>query len=52
MVSRDNLMIMGDFNCKKVRWEEWSMDRSSESWGVELLRMAMGGRKYEVQGRR
>ncbi len=34
-------MIIGDFNCKEVRWEEWSMDRSDESWEGKLLRMAM-----------
>ena len=40
MASKDDLMIMGDFNCKEVRWEEWSVDGSEESWGGKLLRMA------------
>lgn len=36
-----NIMIMDDFNCKNVKWEEWSVKGSEESWGEELIRRAM-----------
>ena len=36
-----NLTIMGDFNCKEVNWEEWTTEGSDESWGSEILKLAM-----------
>ena len=27
MVSKsDNILVMGDFNCKEVQWEDWSTE--------------------------
>ncbi len=41
MSTYDNIMIMEDFNCKNVKWEDWSVERKGELWGGKLLRMAM-----------
>ena len=37
----NKLLLMGDFNCKEVDWEEWSTTGSEESWGGVLLRVMM-----------
>ena len=29
----NNLILMGDFNCKEVCWEQWYTDGGEESWG-------------------
>ena len=35
------MVMMGDFNCREVIWEELRVNGSDESWGGELLSMAM-----------
>lgn len=37
----DNLILMGDFNCGEVCWEEWSTDGGENSWGYALLNLVM-----------
>ena len=36
----DNIITLGDFNCKEVNWEEWETE-SETSWGNTLLNIAM-----------
>lgn len=36
-----NLTIMGDFNYKEMKWEEWSAEAGEELWGNVLLRIAV-----------
>ena len=38
MIRKDNkILLMGDFNCKNVRWEEMEIDRNAEPWSEEML---------------
>ena len=37
----DNLILMGDFNCGEVCWEEWTTEGSENSWGYTLLNLVM-----------
>ena len=39
--SSENLVLMGDFNCKEVCWEEWYTDGGEETWGARLLNLVM-----------
>ncbi len=41
LAESNNLTLMGDFNCKEVCWEEWTMDVGEESWGYMLLNLIM-----------
>ena len=41
METKCKLVMMGDFNSKEVKWEEWTVNGSEDSWSGELLRMAM-----------
>ncbi len=47
--SSDNLILMGDFNCKEVCWEQWYTDGREETWGSKLLNLAMEKTEAEVQ---
>ncbi|XP_050739068.1 uncharacterized protein LOC127009733 [Eriocheir sinensis] len=38
---KDKILIMGDFNCKKVSWENWSMEGSEASWGNKVLELVI-----------
>ena len=38
---RGNTVIMGDFNCKEVCWEEMTAEGGEDSWGNVLLDMIM-----------
>ena len=35
-----DVLIVGDFNCKEINWEEMACKGSEESWGVRLLNWA------------
>lgn len=37
----ERTIMMGDFNCKEVCWEDWSMEGSETTWGNTLLTLAM-----------
>ena len=37
----DNIIMMGDFNCKEVCWEEWYTGGGEESWDDLLLDLVM-----------
>jgi len=37
----ENIIVMGDFNCKEVCWEEWSTEGGEESWGGTMLNLVM-----------
>ena len=42
MIRKDNkILLMGDFNCKNVRWEEMEIDGNAEPWSKEMLQLAM-----------
>ena len=42
MIRKDNkILLMGDFNCKNVRWEEMEIDGNAEPWSEEMLQLAM-----------
>lgn len=36
-----DLTVLGDFNCKEVNWEEFTTDGGEESWGSEVLNLAV-----------
>ncbi len=38
--SSENVILMGDFNCK-VCWEEWCTDGGEETLGAKILNLAM-----------
>ena len=33
METKEKLVMMDDFNSKEVKWEEWTVDGSEDSWG-------------------
>lgn len=35
------LMILGDFSCKEVNWEDWKTSGRDEAWGNVLLMLKM-----------
>ena len=35
------IVLMGNFNCKEVRWEDWSTQGGESSWGSALLDVTM-----------
>ena len=37
----ENTILMGDFNCKEVHWEDMSSEGGEESWGTMLLDLTM-----------
>ncbi|XP_050695649.1 uncharacterized protein LOC126985138 [Eriocheir sinensis] len=37
----ERIIIMGAFNCKEVKWEDWQTQGREESWGGRLLQLAM-----------
>ena len=37
----ENTIMMGDFNCKEVKWEEMSTEGGENSWGNMLLDITM-----------
>ncbi|XP_050714228.1 uncharacterized protein LOC126997279 [Eriocheir sinensis] len=37
----ERIILMGDFNCKEVEWEDWRTQGTEESWGGRLLQLAM-----------
>ncbi len=37
----NKIVIMGDFNCKEINWEEWNTRRGEDSWGDKVLKLAM-----------
>ena len=37
----DNIILMGDFNCKEVSWEEWTANSGEKSWGNFLLDLSI-----------
>ena len=37
----DNIIMMRDFNCKEVCWEEWFIRRGEEPWVGILLDLVM-----------
>lgn len=39
MENSKNLILMSDFNCKEVNWQEWETEGSADSWGSTLLSM-------------
>ena len=41
MENSDTIIMMGDFNCKEVCWEEWYTGGGEESWGGILLDLVM-----------
>lgn len=41
MKQRTELILVGDFNCKEVDWENWQTEGSGNTWGSVLLDMAM-----------
>ena len=42
MLRKDNkILLMGDFNCKNVRWEEMEIDGNAEPWSEEMQQLAM-----------
>ena len=34
-------LLMGDFNCKEVNWEDWTTEGGENSWGYTLLDLIM-----------
>ncbi len=36
----DDILQMGDFNCKEISWENWTTEGSEPSWGNKLLDLA------------
>ena len=38
--SKRETLIMGDFNCKEVIWENWITEGSEETWGNKVLELA------------
>lgn len=38
---KDKILIMGDFNCKEVSWENWSTEGSEASWGNKVLELVI-----------
>ena len=41
-IRKDNkILLMGDFNCKNVRWEEMEIDGNTEPWSEEMLQLAL-----------
>ena len=41
MEESENLILMGDFNCKEVNWEDWNTDEGESSLGSKLLNLVM-----------
>ena len=42
MIKTDNkVLLLGDFNCKEVNWEEIELDEGAGAWGEELLQTMM-----------
>ena len=41
MMKDDKIIMMGDFNCREVCWEEWYTVGSESSWGYNLLQLAI-----------
>ena len=41
MLKGNKVVMMGDFNCKEVCWEEWYTSGSESSWENKLLNLAM-----------
>ena len=37
----NNIIFMGDFNCKEVCWEKWFTEGGEESWGNVLLNLVL-----------
>ncbi len=37
----NKIVIMGDFNCKEINWEEWNTRGGEDSWGDKVLKLAM-----------
>lgn len=37
----DDILLMGDFNCKEISWENWTTEGSESSWGNKLLDLAI-----------
>ncbi len=34
----DNILLMGDFNCKEISRENWTTEGSEPSWGEQATR--------------
>uniref|UniRef100_A0A0P4VYJ0 Endonuclease/exonuclease/phosphatase domain-containing protein n=1 Tax=Scylla olivacea TaxID=85551 RepID=A0A0P4VYJ0_SCYOL len=41
VINSENIILMGDFNCKEVSWENWSSEGSELSWENKLLQLVM-----------
>lgn len=41
VLSGDKLIMMGDFNCKEVCWEQWYTEGTESSWRNKLLQLAV-----------
>ena len=42
MLSKDKkILLLGDFNCKNINWEEMEICENAGQWGEDLLQMAM-----------
>ena len=41
MENSDNIIMIGDFNCKEVCWGEWYTGGGEESWDGILLDLVM-----------
>ena len=41
MLRHNKVIMMGDFNCKEVCWEEWYNEGTESSWGFTLLQLAI-----------
>ena len=37
----EKILLLGDFNCKKVRWEEMEISENAGQWSEEMLQLAM-----------
>lgn len=37
----NKIVIMGDFNCKEINWEEWNTRGGEDSWEDKVLKLAM-----------
>ncbi len=37
----DDILLMGNFSCKEVYWENWTTEGSESSWGNKLLDLAV-----------
>ena len=37
----NDILMMGDFNCKEVSWYDWLTTGGEESWGNKLLELVM-----------